>query len=265
MATVIQLKGADFSGRGLPNIYPYIQKEKLSYAYDFRYGNFLDLVTGEALKGWLSDPVAHTTVSKQLAEITTLSSNDLYVTIAKDAGLSSHKSVHDYEVGVGKFTAMIIGGLPENIAGFGPFAGFLEMGNASSLSGIPSIEASLSNPVSVGYRARAGSLSTGTVLMLNQLNFMVLVFDGLNFTWVNKTSGYTNSKSLTSLGITELIARNAQVDPGKHCFGTAENLANTHSASILLGQTAFWDNTALTLDEIDKQYMLMKQIYGSLI
>ena len=64
MGTVIQLNGADFTGQGLPNIFPYIRKEKLSYAYDFRHGNFSDLVTGEDVKGWLSNVETHTTVSK---------------------------------------------------------------------------------------------------------------------------------------------------------------------------------------------------------
>ncbi|MDH1700166.1 hypothetical protein N5I05_16905, partial [Acinetobacter johnsonii] len=99
MSTVIQLNGADFTGQGLPNIFPYIRKEKLSYAYDFRHGNFSDLVTGEDVKGWLSNVETHTTVSKAPSEIAELSNNGLYIRLAKDAALSTHKSIRDYVIG----------------------------------------------------------------------------------------------------------------------------------------------------------------------
>ena len=101
MGTVIQLNGADFTGQGLPNIFPYIRKEKLSYAYDFRHGNFSDLVTGEDIKGWLSNVETHTTVSKAPSEIAELSNNGLYIRLAKDAALSTHKSIRDYVIGAG--------------------------------------------------------------------------------------------------------------------------------------------------------------------
>lgn len=264
MGTVIELKGADFSNQGLPNLFPYIRKDKLSYAYDFRHGNFSDLVTGDDAKGWLSDVNSQTTVSKQPSEITELSNNGLYIRLAKDAALSTHKSIRDYAVGASRFSAIAICGLPNNAEGVGALPGFLDLGNGSgTLAGIPSIEASGLN---IGIRAKPQlTLDISTPVNLGQLYFIALVFDGENFIWVNKTTGLSEQKSLTSLGITEMTATPAPVDPGKHCFGSNSNISSIHDNAILLGQVAFWDDLKLEFNEIDQQYALMKQIYGSLI
>lgn len=264
MGTVIELKGADFSNQGLPNLFPYIRKDKLSYAYDFRHGNFSDLVTGDDAKGWLSDVNSQTTASKQPSEITELSNNGLYIRLAKDAALSTHKSIHDYVIGASRFSAIAICGLPSNAEGVGALPNFLDMGNGSgTLAGIPSIEASGHN---IGIRARPQfTLDINTPVNVGQLYFVALVFDGANFVFVNKTTGYSEAKSLTSLGITEMTATPATVDPGKHCFGSNFNNVTVHDNAILLGQVAFWEDASLSFNEIDQQYALMKQIYGSLI
>lgn len=264
MGTVIQLNDADFSGKGLPNIFPYIRKDKLSYAYDFRYGNFSDLVTGEEAKGWLSDVSTNTTVSKAPADITQLSNSGLYTRLAKNAALSTHKSIRDYAIGASRFTAISICGLPTDAEGAGSLPNFLDMGNASgTLAGIPSIEA---NGLNIGIRARPQfNLDINTPVSLGQLYFVALVFDGANFVFVNKTTGVSEAKSLASLGITEMTATPATVAPGKHCIGSNSNKSSIHENAILLGQSAFWDDTSLTFGEIDQQYALMKQIYGSLI
>ncbi|QNY13269.1 hypothetical protein IC766_14285 [Acinetobacter seifertii] len=264
MGTVIQLNDADFSNQGFPNIFPYIRKEELSYAYDFRHGNFSDLVTGESVKGWLSDLTAKTTVSKTPQEVTQLSSNGLFIRLAKNAALSTQKLIRNYTIGASRFTAISICGLPSNSEGSGSLPSFLDMGNGSgSLAGIPSIEASGLN---IGIRAKPQfNLDISTSVNLGQLYFVALVFDGANFVYVNKTTGYSESKSLSSLGITEMTATLADVDPGKHCFGCNINKTSIHENAILLGQSAFWDNISLSFPEIDQQYALMKQIYGSLI
>lgn len=264
MGTVIQLNGADFTGQGLPNIFPYIRKDKLSYAYDFRHGNFSDLVTGEDANGWLSNVETNTTVSKSPSEITELSNNGLYIRLAKDAALSAHKSIHDYVIGASRFSAIAICGLPSDAEGVGQLPNFLDMGNASDvLAGIPSIEASGLN---IGIRAKPQlTLDISTPINRGQLYFVALVFDGANFVWVNKTTGLSEAKSLASLGITQMIATPATVAAGKHCFGSNSNISSIHDNAILLGQVAFWDDFALGFNEIDQQYALMKQIYGSLI
>ncbi|MBD1225926.1 hypothetical protein IDM32_21440 [Acinetobacter seifertii] len=48
-------------------------------------------------------------------------------------------------------------------------------------------------------------------------------------------------------------------------MGCNINKTPIHENDILLGQSAFWDDTSLSFSEIDQQYALMKQIYGSLI
>ncbi|MBD1220492.1 hypothetical protein IDM30_14250 [Acinetobacter seifertii] len=57
-----------------------------------------------------------------------------------------------------------------------------------------------------------------------------------------------------------MTATPASVDPGKHCFGSNLNTSAIHDNAILLGQVAFWDDTAMTFTEIDSQYGLLKQI-----
>ena len=264
MGTVIQLNDADFSNQGLPNIFPYIKKESLSYAYDFRHGNFSDLVTGVDAKGWISNWSTQTTISKAPSEVTEASDDGLYIRLKKDAALSTHKSIRDYQISSSYFTAIAICGLPATPDGTGELPNFLDMGNASgALSGIPSIEASGLN---IGIRARPQyTLDLSTPISTGRLYFIALVFDGQNFTVVNKTTGVMRTATLSSLGITQMTATQAPVDPGKHCFGANTNKSPIHDNSILLGQMAFWDNTAFYFDEIDHQYALMKQIYGSLI
>lgn len=264
MGTVIQLDDADFSNQDLPNIFPYIYQDRLSYAYDFRHGNFSDLVTGENLKGWLSNTTSHTTVSKSPAEITEASENGLYVRLMKDAALSTYKSIRDYEIGASQFSVVAVCGIPSDSDGTGFLPSFLDMGNGSGvLSGIPSIEARNS---SIGIRARPSyDLDLSTAIVAGRLYFIALVFDGVNFTFINKTTGEIKSASLASLGITEMKATATQVDAGKHCIGANLNNNPLHDNPILIGQIAFWDNTAFYVSNIDDQYALMKQIYRDLI
>ncbi|MBD1220220.1 hypothetical protein IDM30_09305 [Acinetobacter seifertii] len=212
LGTVITLGNANFSNQGLPNIFPYIRKENLSYAYDFRYGNFSDLVTGEDAKGWLSNFSTKTTTSKSPTEITELSNNGLYIRLAKGAALSTNKPIRDYVVGASRFSAILICGLPTNAEGVGQLPSFLDIGNGSgTLAGIPSIEAS---GLSIGIRAKPQfNLDISTPAILGQLYFVALVFDGANFVFVNKTTGYSETKSLDSLGITEMTATLSDVDP----------------------------------------------------
>lgn len=263
MGTVIQLNDADFSNQGLPNIFPYIQKEKLSYAYDFRYGNFSDLVTGETAKGWLSNTETGVTASKSPSEITEISNNGLYIRLAQDAALSTHKSIRDYQIGSSYFSAIAVCGFPGDVEPSTNTPNILDMGNGSGANaGIPSIEGYALN---LGVRAKPQfDLNIGSSVNAGMLNFVALVFDGVNFVWINKTTGFTEIKSLAELGITQMSATPAQVDPGKHIFGSNFK-TDIHNDAILLGQVAFWDNYALDFNQIDQQYQLMKQIYGSLI
>lgn len=263
MGTVIQLNDADFSNQGLPNISPYVHQDKLSYAYDFRYGNFSDFVTGADVKGWLTNTTTETTVSKLPSEISELSNNGLYIQLDQYAALSTHKSIHDYTIGSSYFSAILVCGFPSDIDPGTNTPNFLEMGNGAGASaGIPSIEG---YALSLGFRARpVFGLDVSSGVTAGKLNFIALVFDGLNFKWMNKTTGFNQTVSLASLGITQMIASPAHVDPGKHVFGSNFK-TNLRDDSILLGQVAFWDDYALSTTEIDQQYALMKQIYGSLI
>ena len=269
MATVIQLNDADFSDQGLPNIYLYAKKEKLSYAYDFRFGNFSDFVTGANLKGWLSDESTATTVMKNPVEITEMSADNLSIKLKKGAALSTNMQTRDYAVG-DKFTALVIGGISSQSSSAGQYLTFLEMGNHISPSGIPSIEANLTGgSAKIGYRSKTDSaLTSSSNFSLDKLNFMVLIFDGLSFTWINKTTGFSETKSLASIGITDLLRVTAGsiIDPLFHSTGTISPvLPGLFSSEFLLAQLAFWDNTALSLNDIDEQYALMKRIYKNSI
>lgn len=269
MTTVIQLNDADFSGLGLPNIYPYIQRDKLSYAYDFRYGNFADFVTGVDAKAWLSDVVTHTTVKSTQHDIVE-SSNDLYIKLKYGASISTHKANRSYEVGMGKFSAMMIVGVPTNSKNTATYTNFLEIGNSASSSGIPSIEANLSASVrKFGFRAKSSTFASSESIVFDRLNFITLVYDGTNFIYTNKTTGFTSTVSLASLSITNMSFQKAdaslRVDADYHLFGTFGNYGSEFMSSLLLAQTAFWDDTALTTEEVNQQYAMMKAIYNDLI
>lgn len=262
MATVIQLKDADFSNQGLPNLETMVQKSALSYWYDLRNGNIKDQISNVTAKLWKTDFVAKTTVATTPDQILTQSADKLSVKVARGGTIATFKSTRDYALTTDKFTAMIIGGMGEGVSSSAPLLNF---GNGMQPAGqIPSIEGS---GTELGYRVKAGSgYRASSAITQAKLYFIVLVYDGTNFNFYNKTTGLKDFKTLASLAITSALTKiTVPVDGVNHTFGNTHTNSTVADREIHLGQVAFWDNVAFTDAEVEQQYQNMKALYGSSI
>ncbi len=257
--TVLKLKTANFTLSGLPNIVPFILKNDLKYGYDFRFGVLNDVKTGVALSAYRMDgsKVADNTV-------VTTDPDNLFVTLSEVGMLVTQYAFKNFAVGTGAFTMLVVGGdAGGSILGR---ANLLNIGNiGDGGSSTPNIEATTSaaSVSRIGYRAKSSDLVVYDSNSVGKVHFIVVVYDGTNITYHNKTTGSVVAKTLTELGITNMNAGNAGAS-GFHLIGKFTPAANSFKRACKLGQIGFWEK-ALTDAEIDAQYAMSKGMFGDLI
>ncbi|MBZ1896957.1 hypothetical protein, partial [Klebsiella pneumoniae] len=86
-----------------------------------------------------------------------------------------------------------------------------------------------------------------------------LTFDGTNFTVYNATTGFTETKTVTELGITAALPVSASIAPGIGigATGTASNAA----LSPTIYQIAQWSRV-LSKTEMDEQYSKTRSAFS---
>ena len=257
--TVLKLKTANFTLTGLPNIVPFVLKTDLKYGYDFRFGILNDVKTGVALSAYRMDgsKVADNTV-------VTTDSDNLFVTLSEVGMLVTQYAFKNFAVGTGAFTMLVVGG--DGGGAVGVRANLLNIGNTGDSSGsTPNIETSMSaaSVSRIGYRAKASDLVVYDSNAVGKVHFIVVVYDGTNITYYNKTTGSVVAKTLTELGITDMNAANVGAH-GSHLIGKLNPTQNTFKRACKLGQIGFWEK-ALSPAEIDAQYAISKGMFGDLI
>ena len=257
--TVLKLKTANFTLLGLPNIVPFILKNDLKYGYDFRFGALNDVKTGVALSAYRMNgsKVADNTV-------VTTDPDNLFVTLSEVGMLVTQYAFKNFEVGTGAFTMLVVGGDAGGTVN--ARANLLNIGNIGDASGsIPNIETTMSAALTsrIGYRAKSSDLVVHDSNAVGKAHFIVVVYDGTNITYHNKTTGSVVAKTLTELGITDMNAGNVGAH-GFHLIGKFSPAQNTFKRACKLGQIGFWEK-ALTAAEIDAQYAISKGMFGDLI
>ena len=257
--TVLKLKTANFTLSDLPNITPFVSKADLEYGYDFRFGTLNDVKTGVALNAYRMNgsKVADSTV-------VTSTSDNLFIELSEVGMLVTQYAFKNFAVGTGAFTMLVVGG--DGGGTVSARANLLNIGNAGDSSGsTPNIEATMTaaSVSKIGYRAKAADLVVYDSNAVGKVHFIVVVYDGTNITYYNKTTGSVVVKTLTELGITNMNAVNVGAH-GFHLIGKFNPTQNTFKRACKLGQIGFWEK-ALTVAEIDAQYAMSKGMFGDLI
>lgn len=267
--TFFKLANADFTGQGLPSLNTIVASAQARYAFDFRNGN-LDDVTGKtsALVPYRVNNAANT----RTQDTTIISSalNGLGVKITGGC-LTTSVTFEALKIDGSKpFSILIVGGWSgETVAG-GGFASFIDIGSGLSQDYGASMICHNGNGGVIGARVKnASTANVGAVVSpTNKVCFMILTFDGGNWTLTNKTTGSTVTKTNAELGIVADLPPISNL--GNNRVGNFVYFGHSHTHSLLdalpinLCQVACWDKV-LSSTEINNQYAISQAMFTGII
>ncbi len=269
-ATVYTLKNADFSGQGLPSIFPFVAQAEAEFAYDFRTrANRLNDLTGrhadlvpkrQDIVGGVTRTVDPTIIADQDSgagirlELGYLETDITCPTIPIDGSV--------------QFSVLVVGGYSgvafpaEKIAVTAPaLANLLDYGTGISASSFcfddEPVTPLIGNRIKSGGFVNASNKGTSAKKCV-----MLLTFNGTTWTLHNKTLGTVVAKTNTELGISGPLAPST-------AHVTKVVSGHYHSSSTLaarypaLYQLARW-NRVLTQAEIDRQYDFTKAAFPAI-
>lgn len=256
LTTVYTLQNANFSGQGLPNIFPFVAQLEAEYAYDFRArANRLADITGRHAD---LAPYRNDIVGGQIKV------PDPSVVVDQDAGAGIRIELGYLQTdvptaaipigGAVKFSLLIVGGY----SGLKPTAGKLnsaseaavlfDYGSMVSTSGF-ALEA---NSGAMGARVKSGNfVLSSPVSQATKKCFQILTFDGGTWTLHNKTLGTKIAKTNAELGIVANIPVSGLST--REIIGHANPASTLYSMYPALYQLAKWSRV-LSQVEIDQQY-----------
>ncbi|WP_336142462.1 hypothetical protein [Acinetobacter sp. 102] len=266
--TVYRLPNADFNGQGLPTLFPYIAKESLSYAFDLAGGSLKDLT------GKTANLVPYRTTSAvgggtRVIDPTVITQLDNAIKITSGCLVSSVPFKPIPIDGTVQFSIMFIGGwdgstIPE--AATAPYiATYLDIGNGVTANNAPMMQFNSSDKT-LGARFKTGSSSNiGTVVSnVTRLYFMVLTYNGLEWTLHNKTLGTVVKKTNAELGQTAQIPVASGLVPLFHYIGHGHLSSTIAGLPVVVSQVANW-NRVLSSTEIETQYQMSKAQLNNVI
>lgn len=269
MTTVIKVPGVDWSGRGYPNVVPFVANSDLEFAYDFSdRANRLADVTGKH---------ADLVPKRQdiVAGIYRVVDPTILVSDVSGQGVSVQMGYLETDMplanipvdGSKQFTIMVAGGysgipFPSNkVAATSPgLSTLFDYGTAIGSNGF-CIEAALAS-AQIDSRIKSGSPAlTTTITSVATPCVTFLTYDGTSWSLINKTMGNSETKTNASMGITTPI-------PVSTAFVTKAVIGHYHGTSTLsaaypmMYQLAYW-NKVLSGTEINEQYARTKAIKTS--
>lgn len=267
MTFLIRVAGADWSGKGMPNIVPFVATDSLEYGFDFRNRpSMLNDVTGK-----------HTITPKRndpAGGVLNLTDPTIIVPVLDGLGirvdlgyLQSSKSTITWSPGnPGQFTFMVAGTAsgaafpPEKIAGGAPGASILlDSGSAVTPTGF-----TLDNQTAGGAaqgRKFARVESSGPALNPEAGTFPVyspcvqfLTYNGLSWALYNMTRGVSATGTNTELAVADPLVITVGANGGKiNLGGSGHPSSSLHMHSPTLFQSAMW-NKVLSPQEMAAQY-----------
>lgn len=269
--TVYKLKGADFTGQGLPNIFPFVAKDNLDYAFNFASGNLKDasakipdLVpyrTNSVSGGGGSRIVDPTVVTQAL--------NGLGVRVAGGCLVTTVAFAPIPLGGTKKLSLMFVGGWDgttiDNPITAPAISVFFDIGNGVTSTAGPMLQYCKTDKT-LGARLKNASSSNigSTITNETRQYFMVLTFDGDKWVLHNKTLNIVVTKTNAELGITGTIPAASGSVPLFDYFGHGHISSTIAALPLIICKAAKW-NRVLTDTEIESQYQLSKAILPNLI
>lgn len=275
MTTVFRLTGADFSGKGLPNLFPFVAKADLEYAFDFRNRatRLIDLVGKHVITPKRNDPSA-AIVNVTDQTIITTADNGLGITVGMGY-LQCNLPVTAIPTGGAKqFTIMVVGGYSGvafpagKIVASGPeTANLYDYGSLVSSVGI-AIDASWTRPTifpRIEYSQDSFYPSSPMLASATQKTVSFLSFDGTNWNFYGKTQGTKLTGTNTSLSVANPVeVTGLNWTGGMVSLGGLSHRSSTlHGSAPSLYQHAMW-NRVLTDAEVEAQYQQTKMNFAAL-
>lgn len=274
MTTIFRLTGANFAGKGLPNLFPFVSKADMEYAFDFR---------NRATR--LSDLVGKHTITPKRTEITAgiLNVTDPTVITTDATGLGITMTYGYLQCnlplapipvdGSKQFTVMVVGGYSgvafptEKVALSAPVAATLfDYGSVvMSYAGFTIDANTLSNTSGPRIEHSVQSFITDTYLNVDKKLVHFLTFNGSTWTYYSKTLNKVYSGTNAALNVTgNPIAVNVtNVDGMLNLGGNANQTSSLHGHAPTIYQQAMW-NRVLTPTEIEAQYQMTKSNFAAL-
>ncbi len=267
MTFLIRVAGADWSGKGMPNIVPFVATDSLEYGFDFRNRpSMLTDVTGKhTITPKRNDPAGGiVNITDPTVVVPVLDGTGIRVDLGY---LQSSKPIITFAAGnAGLFTFMVVGSAsgvafpPEKVAGGAPLASILlDNGSVVSPTGF-SIDNLLAGGSFPGRKA-ARIESPGVVLNPETSNQVIyspcvqfLTYNGVNWTLYNMTRGTSATGTNAELSVADPMVVTASANGGKINLGGSGHPSSTlHAHFPTLFQSAMW-NKVLTTQEMAAQY-----------
>lgn len=268
--TVYRLKGADFSGQGLPNIFPFVARDNLEYAFNFSNKNLKDMSGKTAdLIPYRSTYPAENPIHIIDHTVVSIALNGLGVRVAGGCLVSTKRFSQIPIDGSLQFSILFVGGwdgttIPTHTAN-PAIATFLDIGNGVSQSNGPMMQFYKTDR-SIGARLRDGSRSNiGSIIEdSTRQYFMVLTYDGNQWVLHNKTTRTKSVKTNVELGITKEITAPTVNVPLFDYIGHGFVASTIAGLPVIACQAARWMKV-LSDAEIEAQYQLSKSLLNELI
>lgn len=268
MSSVFRLTGADFTGRGLPNIFPFVAKADLEYAFDFRNRStrLSDLTGKHIITPKRVEPVAG---------ILNVTDPTVVTTAADGLGINVEMGYLQLNLplasipvnGSKQFTIMVVGGWsgiavpPAKLNANAGTVILFDYGSHITDNGFAIESTGTSTSTAVNVRIESGSSGMiAPTTPVTKKNVTFLTFDGTNWRFICKTQGLTYSGTNTSLGIT---GNPITINPGNYSNGMVSLGGQVHQTTTIFGATptlyqhGMW-NRVLTDAEIESQYQQTK-------
>ena len=258
-ATIFTLKNANFNNPNLPNILPFVNQSNLDFAYDFKSRqNRLNDLTGRHadLVPIKVDKAANQVGMVDPTIISDLSGEGIKVTLGH---LKTDIALAPIDLSQ-SFTVIVVGGnagtiASDKVVGSAPDrANLIDFGTSISKVGGFCVDVAIGTKT-IGARVLAASHNISTSNAGTA--FIALTYNAGIWTLYNKTAGKIVTKTNAQLGInSDILAVNTSA--ASHVvMGHFLGASTLAALPIALYQVARW-NTALTPEEIDKQYQFSK-------
>lgn len=263
MTMIIRIPGVDWSGKGFPQIEPFVGSDAIEFGYDFASGSarLKDLTGKHAdLVPYRQDIVGGITRTVDPTVVTDASSG-LGINVELGYLLTDVALAAIPIDGSVQFTIMVVGGysgiaFPEDkIAGGGAgISNLYDNGTSITATGFR-IQSTLVGAHGTTIKSSAAVMSDA-ISPNSKKTLSFLTFDGANWSFVNKTLGTSYSKTNAELGISGTLGVNTG-HVNKVAMGHYHSSSTLAAAYPTLYQTAKW-NRVLTASEMNEQYARTK-------
>lgn len=264
MTLVIRVAGANWAGKGFPNLYPFVASSDLEFGFDFR-----------SRSDMLADFAGKHTITPKRVDIKEgiLNVTDPTIMVPVDDGLGVRVDLGYLQCslaalpipsgGTRQFTIMLVsrgGGVAfpadKVVVAAATRASLFDWGSHVSANGF-SVDRSNAQGLNFGRINNASSnlLPETDFRAVTTPDVLFLTYDGTNWTLLNKTLGLSATKTNAANPLP--VSTSGWADGKVSLAGSVQRSSTVHAYYPVVYQRAMW-NRVLTGAEITEQYARTK-------